>query len=1200
MANVIVGKVLTADERVGIPDLLVVAIDFDLRIMDPDATSFEAAKALDPQHFSDEITPQRLGSILTDQLGRFRLDFADDLYQHKSGGDSERRPDLVLYVLAPDRPGGGSGGMSAQDRLLFHTKPIRFEAGRMESYVVLLDEALLQKHRIPVPSMAGVELQPADLRAKLIAFQQATSQRRRVKKAVFAEYVLPQLLEERREARQLLRASLPLQVAGHANFLGVSPTLSDINSRILDLLAAAYRRFSPPLARGRIYLTANDLEILGLSTARIRDGGEEVSFGELLNYLGYGSGPYRSRDLMTEVRARRAAAALTASETAEASAPSDDSPPHDPLTSPASLRQAILDRIHGQINSLSGATENHKPLDDLLRVKKTLREIELSSGVANATAMHDIQVLQTAFEPVWVAAFDQRFAKDIRALYRELVRIDATYGWNLPDISTINDLNQLREFLTEIGASGEHANLEPVDPEILRVVPWLTGAIWNRLTDEAKASIRTKVAWLSQPDDFSDSPTLGIDDPRRVAETASEIRDIVANYMTEPLSRAEELALNISSRLSEPYSFHYFAPGTVNYGIMITYRQQWTPLTYQVGRLVETVPLAPGETRSFKIVRKRRTTRKQVASEKGSVRRSREQSALNRSEIEAMEKTASAINTQLASQGSFNIGIGTIGVSNQFTTNQSRESQRLQRSFSEIARKSSEESSHETEIQLETLWEESLESEDVRTISNPNNELTVTYLLYELERRFRVHSQLYSVQPVILVALEFPAPHEIDEAWLLEHAWVLRETLLSEDLEQALDYLEEGRSQASVQLEVLEASYKSLADAADTAQMEFERLVALAKQRRDEVVALMRGDVDDGSDAGRRVARAIFTGGLSELFGGDDGRDERLKAQREAAEKALEYLESELTAASEARQYVISELRRAAESYSDALATKAQKDQLINQLRLHVRGYIHYYMHEIWRRQDPDSLFFGLYDLEVPFLEPIEETCFVVPPTPTDVDAEVPGVRIDGDLYCVEMRAPASDPAFEELPRRRLIEIADLDRPLGFRGNYAVFPLKQSSHLTDFMVMGFLDGFTGVRDPGLGTRFAPAELLNYAREVWNDDVVDLDADDKQKLAEMIVESAVKHPGNETEVILPTGQLFMEALKGGQALLEDFKLAHRGLDVLKAEEEVRRGRLDNLRRAQKLGMETPDLEDPDIDRRIVVEGTRVGVTVPEDA
>ena len=42
----------------------------------------------------------------------------------------------------------------------------------------------------------------------------------------------------------------------------------------------------------------------------------------------------------------------------------------------------------------------------------------------------------------------------------------------------------------------------------------------------------------------------------------------------------------------------------------------------------------------------------------------------------------------------------------------------------------------------------------------------MTFLFYELQRSYRIFERLYRVQPVVLVAQEFPQPGDIDQAWL--------------------------------------------------------------------------------------------------------------------------------------------------------------------------------------------------------------------------------------------------------------------------------------------------------------------------------------------------------------------------------------------------------------------------------------------------
>jgi hypothetical protein len=69
--------------------------------------------------------------------------------------------------------------------------------------------------------------------------------------------------------------------------------------------------------------------------------------------------------------------------------------------------------------------------------------------------------------------------------------------------------------------------------------------------------------------------------------------------------------------------------------------------------------------------------------------------------------------------------------------------------------------------------------------------------------------------------------------------------------------------------------------------------------------------------------------------------------------------------------------------------------------------------------------------------------------------------------------------------------------------------------------------------------------------------------------------------------VPANSLFIEALLGEFNLLESFKERHRILDVLKAQAEVRKIELENIRLAARLV--NKEREDPDIDKKIVVEG-----------
>jgi len=88
------------------------------------------------------------------------------------------------------------------------------------------------------------------------------------------------------------------------------------------------------------------------------------------------------------------------------------------------------------------------------------------------------------------------------------------------------------------------------------------------------------------------------------------------------------------------------------------------------------------------------------------------------------------------------------------------------------------------------------------------------------------------------------------------------------------------------------------------------------------------------------------------------------------------------------------------------------------------------------------------------------------------------------------------------------------------------------------------------------------------------------------------------PGKDNElVIVPTNSLYIECLVGTHPLLEDFKLIHRALDVKKVQAEVRHAELENIRLAAR-ALKGKD-EDPDIEKKIVIEGATDGIVVQPD-
>lgn len=78
--------------------------------------------------------------------------------------------------------------------------------------------------------------------------------------------------------------------------------------------------------------------------------------------------------------------------------------------------------------------------------------------------------------------------------------------------------------------------------------------------------------------------------------------------------------------------------------------------------------------------------------------------------------------------------------------------------------------------------------------------------------------------------------------------------------------------------------------------------------------------------------------------------------------------------------------------------------------------------------------------------------------------------------------------------------------------------------------------------------------------------------------------------------MPTDSLYIDALPGTRPVLEDFKLLHRGLDVRVVRAQARQAEIENLRYAARLLDDR--LDDPEVDKRIVVEGGTATVLASE--
>jgi len=179
---------------------------------------------------------------------------------------------------------------------------------------------------------------------------------------------------------------------------------------------------------------------------------------------------------------------------------------------------------------------------------------------------------------------------------------------------------------------------------------------------------------------------------------------------------------------------------------------------------------------------------------------------------------------------------------------------------------------------------------------------------------------------------------------------------------------------------------------------------------------------------------------------------------------------------------------------------------------------------------------------------------------------------------------------------KTLEEVAELDNLLGFKGNYMIFPLRNSNLLTDFMMAPYVDSEFGLLDPdaiGNWTLEEFDQLYCCLKEELGNRFKEVEPALKEFYKQILLDPL--RPGELVPV--PTGSLFIEALPGKHPIMEDFKLLHRAVDVKNVQADVRRKEMENIRFAARIL--DGKYEDPDIDRKIVVQGDGKNVIVPPD-
>lgn len=1173
-----------------------------------------------PDHEAGSLTEllngsARLGSVLSDDSGRFSLEYDEGDFIH--GDTGKRRPHLMVVVSAPDDENGS-------EKTLYVSKPPRLHAGRTEHFTIAISRETQDRFRLNGTAAVG------DVVA---AYERLRGDEQKLATGVVK--VHQESIKQDIEAKAKLRETLLKSIATSPDALGTTGELvkdgDAIKDKVTRVGTKAVARANQTINDGRgvavnLYLTADDRTRLQPFFDAATNGIAVIPEHELGDILFRTKSSENPGTLLVH---RNPIAKFCAEQTFE----EECAATHTGLEGGSGHDEGHEEGENGESSgggTGGGSGNGSTPManadvavhanrlistapspDAVLRpgfddqrgdreaVEDAVDDFSLRKGPAEVPAFYDFHTLQIAFEHVWKVLLDEEL------------------------VNKANSLNQRYKKKTGIGLAdrfpfewpilvvdGVYESVPQEVPANVAAQFDITLEEWTDLSaaHQAKvAELANAIATACNPVEFDFGIFGGSRRPAECEKRRQDLREqgerLIDAVRHDDYYTLHKTLRDLHDRINSNYEFTVFAADrnfhSVNFGLLNTYRQQWIPINYQAGKLVKTIPLSPKEERKYSVKVARNLKQAHKEALKNNAARKAEQSSTARVEAEIVEKAQNKTNFSLSADGSYNIGISKGKSTTTFGVEAAQESAESRKDFREALLKVVQEYNEERSVQIDTEESSAWEYNESGTIVNPNDELSVTYLFYELQRRYRVSEQLYRAVPVVLVAQPVPAPHEITEAWVIAHDWIINRYLLDDSFRPALQYLADKSVGDDFALRELRRNLRQQRNLVETLRIELASAIGEAENRYRGLERAIEKRIGEEES---EETDSWFSD-VGDFFGGDGQSPEAAKARELAAKDAHQYAVEKMEKAATAMRQEVGNLHVLTEQYNQTLRDHLDNETRVKRLLVHIRNNIFHYMQGIWTMEPPDQRFLRLHKVEVPKVELAE-----IP------DPSGSGTTIPAREYRVEVTP--SDDIFESFREpgttkhgavmvgalapitayRPLVEVADLDSLLGFKGNYMVFPLKEHNALTEFMTGPFVDAAFGAMDPDELNNVNLSDYSDYVCCLHNElSPADFAAIQPQlkKWLELLLADPLR---NGDEIVVPTNSLFIEMLPGERPLLENFKLRHRELDVYKMQGEVRKLELENLRLAARLVND--EREDPDVDKKVLIEGS-TGIVIDTD-
>jgi hypothetical protein len=234
------------------------------------------------------------------------------------------------------------------------------------------------------------------------------------------------------------------------------------------------------------------------------------------------------------------------------------------------------------------------------------------------------------------------------------------------------------------------------------------------------------------------------------------------------------------------YDFRPYSSDSIAFGIKLNYRQNWSPMGVQSGETVKTIPLGPKQVE--KIYTKTTTSIKKFTNKETFTSIESDSETTNSSKLsnEIVNQSDSKLSASLETKVSVPIDVIPLGVSSKIGTDLSSSTRDTKSHLNETMEKTSQKMKNDVKISVSNEFQSSSEYNRSSEITNPNDDIAITYVYSKLQQQFELFTYLNEVSNVVFVPEKLPSVQDIQKDWIRRYDWIIAKNLLDDSFQSDL------------------------------------------------------------------------------------------------------------------------------------------------------------------------------------------------------------------------------------------------------------------------------------------------------------------------------------------------------------------------------------------------------------------------------